>query len=161
MGCKLTKKRAFTLLEVLITLVVIGILFVVLVSKVDFSITASKEMTVSTDFLTYQLALEEVCLEEKGLVGNMEILRDQLNKHLSNDFVVEANGGSITSQRLDPWGKQYYFDYSRSGGDMGKMTITSCGPDKLFGTDDDLSMYVAYKNTPYGYKVVTERFNFS
>ena len=149
-------KKAFTLLEVLIVLVILSILFVVLVSKVDFSVTQSKEMTVQTDFLSYQLAIEEVCLEKKELVGDMATLRDHLNVHLDNDLMVKADGGSLKSDRKDPWGQEYYFEYSRSGGDKGKLTITSAGVDMQFGTSDDISMSVTYKNTPYGYKVVKE-----
>lgn len=153
---KKMNKKAFTLLEVLIVLVILSILFVVLVSKVDFSVTKSKEMTVHTDFLSYQLAIEEVCLEKKELVGDMATLRDYLNVHLENDLMVKADGGSLKSDRKDPWGQEYYFEYSRSGGDKGKLTITSAGVDMKFGTSDDLSMSVTYKNTPYGYKVVKE-----
>jgi prepilin-type N-terminal cleavage/methylation domain-containing protein len=160
MGCKFTRKKAFTMLEVLIVLVVISILFILLVSRVDFSVTSSKEMTVQTDFITYQIALEEVCLEQKALVGDMTLLRDYLNKHLDSAFFVEADGGSLTTSRLDPWGKEYYFEYSRDASNLGKMTIVSCGVDKKMGTADDLSMYVEYKNTPYGYKVVKELANF-
>lgn len=159
MGCSYTKKRAFTLLELLIVLVILSILFIVLVSKVDFSVTRSKEMTVQTDFLTYQLAIEEVCLEQKGLVGDMGLLSDQLNVHLTDGFTMTGVGGSLVSSRKDPWGSDYYFDYSRSGADMGKLTITCIGADKRFGTEDDLSMSVAYMNTPYGYKVVKENSN--
>ena len=149
-------KKAFTLVEVLIVLIIISILFVVLVSNVDFSITKSKTMTVQTDFLSYQLAIEEVCLEKKELVDNMTTLRDHLNVHLDNDLMVQTVDGSLTSDRKDPWGQEYYFEYSRSGGDKGKLTITSAGTDMQFGTSDDISMSVTYKNTPYGYKVVKE-----
>ncbi len=153
---KICNKKAFTLLEVLIVLVIISILFVVLVSKVDFSVTQSKEMTVQTDFLSYQLAIEEVCLEKKELVGDMDTLRDHLNVHLDYDFMVKTESGSIKTDRKDPWGKEYNISYSRSGGDKGKITITSAGVDMTFGTSDDLTMSVTYKNTPYGYKVVKE-----
>ena len=150
------KKKAFTLLEVLIVLVILSILFVVLVSKVDFSVTESKEMTVKTDFLSYTLAFEEACLENKGLVGNMETLRDQVNPHLDAELMVEANGGSLVSSRKDPWGKEYYFEYTRDADNMGKMTVICAGADMKFGTEDDLQMSVEYKNTPYGYKVIKE-----
>jgi prepilin-type N-terminal cleavage/methylation domain-containing protein len=152
----LINKKAFTLLEMLIVMVILSILFVVLVSRVDFSITESKEMSVHTDFLTYQLAIEEVCLEQKGIIGNMELLSEQLNVHLGEEFIMTGMGGSIVSARKDPWGSEYYFDYSRSGNDMGKLTVTCLGADKKFGTEDDLMMSVTYKNTPYGYKVVKE-----
>ena len=150
------KKKAFTLIEVLVVLVILSILFIVLVSKVDFSVTQSKEMTVSTDFLAYQLAIEEVCLEKKDLVADMSVLRDNLNIYLEYDLMVEADGGSLVTNRTDPWGTTYYLEYTRTSNDKGKITITSAGVDMTFGTEDDLTMSVAYQNTPYGYKVVKE-----
>ena len=147
-------KRAFTLVEVLIVIVIIGILFIVLVSKVDFSVSEAKEMSVTTDFLAYQLAMEQVCIKEKQLPSDMNVLRDKLNKYLEYDLLVAVQDGQLICNREDPWGNHYQFDYNRSGGNLGKLTVTSAGGDKAFGTDDDLYTYVEYKNTPYGYKVI-------
>lgn len=147
-------KKAFTLVEVLIVIVIIGILFIVLVSKVDFSVSEAKEMSVTTDFLAYQLAMEQVCIKEKQLPSDMNVLRDKLNKYLEYDLLVAVQDGKLICDREDPWGNHYQFDYNRSGGNLGKLTVTSAGGDKAFGTDDDLYSYVEYKNTPYGYKVI-------
>ena len=147
-------KKAFTLVEVLIVIVIIGILFIVLVSKVDFSVSEAKEMSVTTDFLAYQLAMEQVCIKEKQLPSDMNVLRDKLNKYLEYDLLVAVQDGQLICDREDPWGNHYQFDYNRSGGNLGKLTVTSAGGDKAFGTDDDLYTYVEYKNTPYGYKVI-------
>ena len=70
MNCKnkslMTKKRAFTLIELLIVIAIIGILFVVLVSKVDFATDKAKATGVQTDFRSFQMAFEQVARENAG-----------------------------------------------------------------------------------------------
>ena len=70
MNCKnksfMTKKRAFTLIELLIVIAIIGILFIVLVSKVDFATDKAKTSGVQTDFRSFQMAFETVAKENAG-----------------------------------------------------------------------------------------------
>ena len=70
MNCKYksftTKKKAFTLIELLIVIAIIGILFIVLVSKVDFATDKAKATGVQTDFRSFQLALDTVSKENAG-----------------------------------------------------------------------------------------------
>ena len=61
-----TKKQAFTLVELLIVIAIISILFVVLVSKVDFATDKAKATGVQTDFRSFQLALETVAKDNSG-----------------------------------------------------------------------------------------------
>ena len=63
---KYTTKRAFTLIELLIVIAIIGILFIVLVSKVDFATDKAKASGVQTDFRSFQLALDAVAKENAG-----------------------------------------------------------------------------------------------
>ena len=60
------KKKAFTLIELLIVIAIIGILFIVLVSKVDFATDKAKATGVQTDFRSFQLAFEQVAKENAG-----------------------------------------------------------------------------------------------
>lgn len=60
------QKKAFTLVELLIAIAIIGILFIVLVSKVDFATDKAKAAGVQTDFRSFQLALETVAKENSG-----------------------------------------------------------------------------------------------
>ena len=62
-----TKKRAFTLVELLIVIAIIGILFIVLITKVDFATNKSKASGVQTDFRSFQVAIESVAKEHAGL----------------------------------------------------------------------------------------------
>ena len=71
MNCKyksiFTKRKAFTLIELLIVIAIIGILFIVLVSKVDFATDKAKTTGVQTDFRSFQVAIESVAKENVGL----------------------------------------------------------------------------------------------
>ena len=60
------KKRAFTLIELLIVIAIIGILFIVLVSRVDFATDKAKATGVQTDFRSFQVALDQVAKENAG-----------------------------------------------------------------------------------------------
>ena len=62
----MTKRKAFTLIELLIVIAIIGILFVVLVSKVDFATDKAKATGVQTDFRSFQMAFEQVAREQAG-----------------------------------------------------------------------------------------------
>ena len=63
----MTKRKAFTLIELLIVIAIIGILFIVLISKVDFATDKSKATGVQTDFRAFQVAIESVAREHAGL----------------------------------------------------------------------------------------------
>ena len=70
MNCKnksfTTKRKAFTLIELLIVIAIIGILFIVLVSKVDFATDKAKATGVQTDFRSFQMAFDTVAKENAG-----------------------------------------------------------------------------------------------
>ena len=70
MNCKnksfMSKKKAFTLIELLIVIAIIGILFIVLVSKVDFATDKAKATGVQTDFRSFQMAFDTVAKENAG-----------------------------------------------------------------------------------------------
>ena len=61
------KRKAFTLVELLIVIAIIGILFIVLISKVDFATDKAKATGVQTDFRSFQVAIESVAKEHAGL----------------------------------------------------------------------------------------------
>ena len=59
-GKRSEKKRAFTLVEILIVVAVIGILFVTLVPRIDFAGDKARETGVKTDFRSFELAAEQI-----------------------------------------------------------------------------------------------------
>jgi general secretion pathway protein G len=60
------RRKAFTLIELLIVIAIIGILFIVLVSKVDFASDKAKTTGVQTDFRSFKIAFETVAIENDG-----------------------------------------------------------------------------------------------
>ena len=85
-------KKAFTLIELLIVIAIIGILFIVLVSKVDFATDKAKATGVQTDFRSFQVAIESVAKENAGLAtfgwdtgdANGNRIRDSYDKGDTN-----------------------------------------------------------------------------
>jgi prepilin-type N-terminal cleavage/methylation domain-containing protein len=61
-----SNKKAFTLIELLIVIAIIGILFIVLVSRVDFATDKAKATGVQTTFKSFQVAFETVSKENAG-----------------------------------------------------------------------------------------------
>ena len=61
-----SNRKAFTLVELLIVIAIIGILFVVLVSKVYFATDKANTTGVQTDFRSFQVAFETVSRENAG-----------------------------------------------------------------------------------------------
>ena len=60
------KRKAFTLIELLIVIAIIGILFIVLISKVNFATDKAKVAGVQTDFRSFQMAFDTVAKENAG-----------------------------------------------------------------------------------------------
>lgn len=63
---KIQNKKAFTLVELLIVITIIGILFVVLISRVDFARDKAKTTGVNTDFREYEIAFQTAAGNGQG-----------------------------------------------------------------------------------------------
>jgi prepilin-type N-terminal cleavage/methylation domain-containing protein len=123
---KNTNKKAFTLVELLVVIAIIAILFVVLISKVDFATDKAKATGVQTDFRSFQMAMETVAREYAGFDALIEVddkgtpddasddtvsyakLQDALNENLDKKLQVTiAADGKITLTAQDPWRELY------------------------------------------------------
>ena len=123
------KRKAFTLVELLIVIAIIGILFIVLISKVDFATDKAKVTGVQTDFRSFQMAFETVAKENSGfseLVDeSYEKLEMAINKNLDNKLKIDIDAdGKITmiNDAKDPWGTEYHGVYlsGSDGNDRGQ-----------------------------------------
>ena len=149
MNCKnkpfMTKKKAFTLIELLIVIAIIGILFIVLISKVDFATDKAKATGVQTDFRSFQMAFETVAREHAGFSelvdGNYGKLEAAINKNLDAKLHIDIDDstGEITmlNGAEDPWDNEYHGQYVNGddGKDRGAIVIYSNGANMLFGSD--------------------------
>ncbi len=88
-----TKRKAFTLIELLIVIAIIGILFIVLVSKVDFATDKAKATGVQTDFRSFQLAFDTVAKENAGF-NTFGWDTGDVNQNGKRDSYDEGDNGS-------------------------------------------------------------------
>ena len=140
-----TKQKAFTLVELLIVIAIIGILFVVIVSKVDFATDKSKATGVQTDFRSFQVAFDAVAREHQGfaeLVNKSDYseLVAAINKNLDNKLKISIDSMgkiSMLNGTTDPWDTQYHGEYivGEDGKDRGALVIYSNGANTKFGSD--------------------------
>ena len=105
---KLSRRKAFTLIELLIVIAIIGILFIVLVSKVDFATDKAKATGVQTDFRSFQVALETVAKENAGFntfgwdTGdvNGNRIRDSYDKGDTNQNGIQDDGEVFVGSKV-------------------------------------------------------------
>jgi type II secretory pathway pseudopilin PulG len=132
-------------IELLVVIVIIGILFVVLISKVDFATDKAKTSGVQTDFRSFQMAFDTVAREQAGfssLVGdNYGKLETAINKNLDAKLHIDIDDstGEITmlNGALDPWKMPYHGVYiaGTDGKDRGAMIMYSNGANLTFGSE--------------------------
>ena len=114
---KVMRKQAFTLIELLIVIAIIGILFIVLVSKVDFATDKAKATGVQTDFRSFQMALETVSKEKAGFNSfgwntgdaNANGVRDSVDEGDAHEDGVYQDGETWTGHKkyLETWTEKY------------------------------------------------------
>lgn len=150
------RKRAFTLVEVLIVVVIIGILFVTLMVNLGFSTDKANMAGVQNDFHAFQTAIQIVAMEEQGLNVPIESLKLSINKKLDTGLKLSViEGGSMYSSGVDPWGTEYRLDYSQPANTNGQIILVSAGPDNKYDTADDIKSTIRY-DTSDGNKVVVD-----
>ena len=139
------KRKAFTIIELLIVIAIIGILFIVLISKVDFATDKAKATGVQTDFRSFQLAFNTVARENQGFNelidgANYTQLESAINRNLDNKLKISIDEtGKITMRNgaKDPWGIEYHGQYvtGTDEKDRGAIVVYSNGADMTFGSE--------------------------
>lgn len=158
----LSKKRGFTLVELLVVIVVIGLLFAVFVPRIDFASTSARETGVKSDFRSFELAAEQLLRENSGLAfvtndaaggdGTADIEK-KLNKYL--DPALQFSNG-ICAQ-TDAWNQNYkLYTNAKSGSNNGTITFVCSGKDstaqtttvssEIAANSDDYLITVMYKD---------------
>ena len=180
---KKMNKKAFTLIELLIVIAIIGILFIVLVSKVDFATDKAKATGVQTDFRSYQMAFETVAREHAGFdalvvvddkgtpddasddTRDLTALVEAVNKNLDAKLQIgyDAATDEMTIGAKDPWKEVYTIKYEAEAGDRGMFTVY-CGGANLTvedGEGDDYALSTVYSIADGAGQVITTTTGFS
>ncbi|MCU7668044.1 prepilin-type N-terminal cleavage/methylation domain-containing protein [Bacillus thuringiensis] len=157
-------QKGFTLVEILVVIVIIGILFVLLLPRLDFANDKARQSGVKTDIRSFQTAAEGYLKESAGQNLSQDGLNQYLDKALqipTSTTPIGSPGVSVNSNGKDPWGTQYkveilkaapttaqiiYYSYGKTGSGVDFIgatyykqgTVDSCVA--RFGSTQDLAL---------------------
>jgi prepilin-type N-terminal cleavage/methylation domain-containing protein len=149
------KANAFTLIEILVVILIIGLLFVFLVPKISNATDKAREVGVKTTFHSYETAFESVMKEQSGLGENAVTsdakLVEYINSYLDPALQLTKEADTTTAYaetgvnvhiaaKKDPWNNEYIFKSSLSDGTKtsnsndGVVAIYTRGKDSVSST---------------------------
>ena len=129
------RKTGFTLVEILVVILIIGLLFVFLVPKIDSSTDKARETGIKTDFRSYQTAFESVAREQGGLGANA-IAGEEKAIQLINGYldpalkITYAAGDAMETAKEDPWNNNYLVEVNqKASSNNGYVSVRTMGKD--------------------------------
>ena len=133
--CNDPRRDAFTLIEVLLVIVIIGILAGMLVVRLSGRSQEARIVRALAD-IRGQLSLALDLFEQD--MGRYPTVDEGLPALIENPGSQDWKGPYLKgSLKPDPWGTAY--NYAKDPDDPGRYTLLSAGPDGQIGTDDDIS----------------------
>ena len=132
--------RGFTLLEILVTLAIIGLLAGLAISNSDKIFGQSQEAvarifvrdSLKTALTRYRIDLGDYPSTAEGLNALVSPPANKADRWRGP--YAEAPGGRLP---LDPWGEAYRYRFPGTK-NKGGYDLYSVGPDKAEGTEDDI-----------------------
>ena len=129
-----SSKKGFTLVELLLVLVILGILAAIVIPKFSGRTEQAKEQAAVTQISTFKTALDAFEVDNgyypKGRNGLLDLVqkpRDSVNWH----------GPYLESIPKDPWGNDYLYEFPGKH-NPNSFDIMSMGPDGRSGNEDDI-----------------------
>ena len=141
------QKRAFTLVELLIVVGIVGILIITLVVAVNFSTDKAKQAGVQNIFGSYETAAQKAALQGSGFNDDLMQLASMLNKSLDSELKISVVNNTLVTNATDAWGQTIKIGYSKPDGTVGQVKFVSAGPDMVLGNKDDIISVVTYRAT--------------
>lgn len=133
---KFKSTRGFTLLEVMVVIVIIGMMLSVVVPNLMGSQDTAKLQKAVQDITALENSLSMYKLDNNDYPSTeqgLEALTDQTDiEPLPRRFPED---GYVKRLPKDPWGNEYIL---LNPGEHGKMDVFTSGPDGEVGTEDDI-----------------------
>ena len=134
------RRRAFTLLEILVVLAIIGLLVGLVVSNTDKIFGQSQEAvakifvrdSLKTPLVRYRIDMGDYPATNEGLAALVTAPSHATDKWRGP--YLDATGGKLP---VDPWGQPYEYRYPGVK-NAGGYDLYSKGPDKTAETADDI-----------------------
>lgn len=132
------KNTAFTLVELLLVITIIGILAGAVVVRFKGVAGKAKENRAKTDISTLTLAINRYEID----TGSYPASEDGLNALIEDPGASGWNGPYLTKKTFkDPWNNDYV--YKMPGDHNPDYDLYSMGADQQEGTDDDVGNWEA------------------
>jgi general secretion pathway protein G len=123
---KILKNGGFTLLEVLVVMVILGILMSYVGPKVFGRVGQARVQKATSDFRSIETALKIYRLDNYRYPGKLQDLVRKPGSGAQN----WKSGGYLDRLPKDPWGNDYYYRYP---GQNGAFDIYTLGADNRAG----------------------------
>ncbi|HYA27089.1 MAG TPA: type II secretion system major pseudopilin GspG [Thermodesulfovibrionales bacterium] len=121
--CLVSDKSGFTLVELLVVMVIIGLLATLVAPGLIKQLGKSQQAAAKSQIASLEQALDKFRLD----VGRYPSSQEGLNSLLTNPGVDSWDGPYVKSSLLnDPWGRPYHYDFP---GVHGEYDLYSYGRD--------------------------------
>ena len=130
------RQRGFTLLEIMVVIVILGILASIVVPNLMGNKEKADRQKAVTDIVALENALDMYKLDNSRYPTTEQGLEALVTKPSGDPEPRNyRDGGYIKRLPKDPWGNDYQL---MSPGEHGKIDVFSTGLDGEAGTDDDI-----------------------
>ncbi|OBP13265.1 type II secretion system protein GspG [Rheinheimera sp. SA_1] len=130
------QQRGFTLLEVMVVIVILGIIASMVVPNLMGNKEQADRQKVVVDIQQLENGLDLYKLNN-GFYPTTEQGMQALVTQATSEPIPRSfpEGGFVKRLPKDPWGGEYQL---ASPGEMGRIDVFSMGPDQTAGTEDDI-----------------------
>jgi general secretion pathway protein G len=133
MKTRVSKQGGFTLIEVMVVVVILGILAAILVPKVMDRPDQARKIKAKQDIRALEAALSLYKLDNFVYPTTDQGLEALVEKPSSPEPPNWKDGGYVDRLPKDPWNQDYLY---LSPGENGSIDIFSMGPDQQPSDDD-------------------------
>lgn len=125
MGNSNRNNRGFTLIEIMVVVVIIGLLATLVGPRVWAMLFAGQQQIALTKCKGYYDDAHTWKMYHKKFPADLEEMTGPLTKNDKNPFIRVED---------DPWGNPYWLD-----NESGSIRVSCAGPDGIEGSEDDIS----------------------